>query len=123
MEGMRRTCASLVLAMMAFAITSPVTCAGWEPTPSERIACCQRAAHDCADQVAADTCCAQQEQAHQPGSTASAPATAVPIVLDAIWAPAACPDAIAPTATPRLELVLHTQHHAPPGAFALPLRI
>ena len=120
---MHRAIAALLLSVMAAAISAPVTCTGWEPTPSERLACCQRAAHDCADQVAADTCCAQQEQAHQPGSTASAPATAVPIVLDAVWAPAACPDAIAPIATPGLELVLHTQQHAPPGAFALPLRI
>jgi hypothetical protein len=112
-----------LLTVLAFTVTAPVTCAGWEAAPSERMACCQRAGHECADQVAADDCCAQQEQAHQPGSTASMATNAIPVIPLALWVATSPLDGVASAVGRHIELVLHTQHHAPPGAFALPLRI
>jgi hypothetical protein len=122
-QMMRRALAAVLLSVMAFALAAPVTCAGWEATPSERMACCQRAGHECTDQVAADNCCAQQEQAQQPAFTASASANAIPVLLVALWVPTSSVDAATPDVTRHFELLLHSQHHAPPGAFALPLRI
>ena len=65
---MRRSLAAIVLMVLFGGIAAPVTCAGWEVSASDRMACCQRAQHDsCDEQSAADDCCAAQEQSRSQG--------------------------------------------------------
>ena len=123
MSLMRRSFAACLLSIMALAISAPVTCVGWEAAPSERMSCCKRAGHDCVDQIAADNCCAQQEQTHQPGATTSCAAQAAPVSVTAFFAPATYPSAVDDAFLRRYEPALHIQLHDPPGSFALPLRI
>jgi hypothetical protein len=66
----RKGIAAALLVLLWSGVAAPTTCTGWNVSPAERKACCQRAQHkDCADQTAADNCCAEQEQARQIGST------------------------------------------------------
>jgi hypothetical protein len=120
---MLRAVAALLVAVLASSTLAPATCAGWQATPADRMACCERAEHDCPDQSAADACCAQQEETHQPATTLSAialsaPSTLAPIIVSA-------PDLSGPqnAASRRYEAFAALPLHAPPGAFALPLRI
>jgi hypothetical protein len=120
---MRRAFASFVLAITGFGASAPVTCAGWESKPAERMACCQRAAHDCGDQSAADDCCAQQEQTHQPGTTMTTMTVAVPVPVASCFSPAVDLSAGIRMAATRFDGSPSPRSHAPPGSFIKPLRI
>jgi hypothetical protein len=67
MLRMRRLVAA-ILAVFVFAggLAAAAQCAGWQPTPAARMACCVRAHDTCPDQTAADACCARSEQGQQP---------------------------------------------------------
>jgi hypothetical protein len=87
-----RLLARFLIALLVASITAPIPCLGWESSASDRMECCKRARHDCADQQAADACCAQGEQRQHEqipagATTLVAPAAAVvvpfPIVIDA----------------------------------------
>ena len=85
---MRRLVAA-ILAVFVFAggLAAAADCAGWQPTPAERMACCLKAHDGCHDQRAADACCAGSEQAQQPitvigthdGGVRSAAAVVLPL--------------------------------------------
>jgi hypothetical protein len=123
MASMCRAVAAFLLTIIGLGASAPVTCAGWESKPSERMACCQRAAHDCADQSAADDCCAQQEQTHQPGTTMTAMTVAVPVPVASFFSTAADLSADIRTAASRFDGSPSARSHAPPGSFIQPLRI
>ena len=84
---MIRRFASLALATLLLAgNVAAVDCAGWQPSASDRMACCLKAEHGCPDQLAADQCCAASESLQQPTVTSVAAALPAPAV-----APAALP--------------------------------
>ena len=122
MARVRRLIAALLLAVLACASAAPVTCSGWESTPADRMACCQRAGHTCPDQSAADACCALQED-NLPRATMSGPS------LTALATPAALLSAVPDftslaLVTCRADVASHVAgRHAPPGSFSVPLRI
>jgi len=123
MDRVRRAFATFVLLAIAVGVAVPATCAGWEATPAQRMSCCERAKHDCPDQTAADDCCAQQEQTHQPGATMSAVTVGVPVSFAAVFS-YAIDFRAAKRATPsRFDTSPFLPAHAPPGSFAQPLRI
>jgi len=71
-ETMIRRLAALVLAVLLIAgNVAAVECAGWQSSASDRMACCVKAEHECADQLSADRCCAAGELAQQPTLTYS----------------------------------------------------
>jgi hypothetical protein len=82
----------LVAAIVAFVLSASVVsmpCRGWQSSAAARMDCCQSAHDGCADQLSADACCAQTEQAqHQllvgqatfPVSLASVPAAAPNVI-------------------------------------------
>lgn len=49
---MVRAVIALLVAVLASSSVAPLTGAGWESAPAARMACCQRAAHDCSDRAA-----------------------------------------------------------------------
>lgn len=122
MISMHRVVAALLLAVITGGGLAPVTCIGWEAAPSDRMACCQRAGHDCPDQAAADDCCAQQEQTHQPAATMSATVVDAPVAVPVGTVPVRDYPSLASAASDRRALPARFLH-APPGAFARPLRI
>lgn len=79
----------LVLIALLLAIVptwrASAECAGWQPSPELRRACCAARDHDCGKKGAADDCCAGSEQ-RQPRVMHDAPAVAhrpaTPPVLD-----------------------------------------
>jgi hypothetical protein len=80
--------AALVLAVMTLASNvGAVDCVGWQPSASDRMACCVRAEHGCPDQLAADQCCAAGELAQQPEVTSSIAALPAPLVAVAASSP------------------------------------
>jgi len=121
---MRRLFAAILLATLALGAGAPVTCAGWEPAASDRMACCKRAQHaTCHDQTAADDCCARHEQSRQSGMTIdatlqSASSHALAVLPFAFEAVAALQDTASPIACGAAR-----QLHGPPGLLAPPLRI
>ena len=115
--------AALLAAVLASSAAAPLTCAGWQASPAERMACCERAAHDCADQAAADACCGQQEQSHQPAPTLSPLVLVTPLVLGALAIPRLDLSGLADAASKQYESFAAPRLHAPPGSFDLPLRI
>jgi hypothetical protein len=123
MISMRRAVAAILLAVIAGAGLAPTTCFGWEGDRAERMACCQRAGHDCPDQTAADDCCAQQEQANQPAAGMSATIFEAPAALPAAVAPALDLMSLAPPTSKHHDRSPARQLHAPPGSFAQSLRI
>jgi hypothetical protein len=124
MREMRRSLAAIVLMVLFGGIGAPVTCAGWEVSASERMACCQRAQHGpCDEQRAADNCCAGQEQSRQAGSTVTAAPQAGPAPTVALSTPAFDSTAIAQVAAMHLERTITRRLHGPPGLLAPPLRI
>lgn len=56
----RRLTAALTL-IIALLTPQVALCAGWSPSPADRMACCKRAGHSCGS-VSADDCCADGEQ-------------------------------------------------------------
>jgi hypothetical protein len=123
MTGMRRSVAAIVLMVLFGGIAAPMTCAGWEVSASERMACCQRAQHGpCDEQRVADNCCAGQEQSRQAGSTITAAAQAAPAPAVALSNPAFDSIALEQVATTLLDRAF-ARPHRPPGLLTLPLRI
>jgi hypothetical protein len=120
---MLRVVAALLVAVLASSAAAPFTCAGWQAAPADRMACCERADHDCDDQTAADACCGQQEQSHQPAPTLSPLALVTPLVLATLATPGPDLSALADAAFKRHESFAAPPLHAPPGSFDLPLRI
>ena len=120
---MLRTVAALLVAVLTSSALAPLTCSGWEAAAADRMACCQRAAHDCPDQAAADACCAQQEQTHQPALTLSAPAVVAPGAVAAVIDSAFDLSAIGAAVSRHHDAFAAPQLHAPPGSFKRPLRI
>jgi hypothetical protein len=121
---MRRMCAVVLLAMLTLVSAAPITCAGWEASPSDRMACCKRAAHGhSVDPAMADSCCAGQEQTHQSASTVNASAAAsrwlAPAVIFTVFQFVAV-DVQASFAS---RLPRASRFHDPPGSSASPLRI
>ena len=121
--GMLRIVSALVAAVLASSAAAPLTCAGWQAAPADRMACCERAGHDCDDQAAADACCGQQEQSHQPAPTLSPLAVVTPLVLVTLATPGPDLPALANAASKQHESFAAPQLHAPPSSFDLPLRI
>lgn len=119
---MRRACAAVLLAILTLVSGTPITCAGWEASGSDRMACCKRAAHDhCDDQAMADSCCAGQEQTHQSGPTASAAMPIGPAVLSAVL-PGLLEFAAAAWGRRVCSFNVY-RFHDPPGLLSPPLRI
>ena len=124
MALMRRALAAIVLMVLFGGIAAPVTCAGWDLSASDRMACCQRAQHDsCGEQRAADDCCAAQEQSQQPGSNVTASLPDAPAPAVALFTPAFDSSAIQQSAATRFERAAAQRLHGPPGLLAPPLRI
>ena len=123
MQAMRRRIAACLLAVVGVSIATPVTCAGWQPRADERLACCQRAAHDhCKDQRAADDCCAGAEQQQQPAQVMAT--SAMPSILALAFAPASFGSlAAAPTSARHSDPFFTLPPDSPPGFFGPPLRI
>jgi hypothetical protein len=82
----RRLAALALAAILLAGNLAAVDCAGWQPSPSDRMACCIKAEHGCPDQLAADQCCAASESLQQLTVTSVAAALPGPAV-----APAALP--------------------------------
>ena len=61
-------------------VSSVMDCAGWQPSPQARMACCTGAEHECAPQDA-DDCCAQSQQKQQRFTHAARPLVVEPAVL------------------------------------------
>ena len=121
---MRKAIAATLLMMLTGSISAPVTCAGWEGSAANRLACCKRAQHvTCQEQATADDCCAGQEQSRQPAFTIAPLSATPPPQVVAGCVPAL--DAV------RVELTLAAlshqnlirQLHVPPNLSLPPLRI
>lgn len=63
------------------------TCAGWEGSAAERMACCEKHDGHCGGQLAADRCCGGGEQAQQPTlqTTGAAAAGTFVSLLPVAW--------------------------------------
>jgi hypothetical protein len=124
MAEMRRAFAALLLAVLTIEVTVPMTCAGWEVAASDRMACCKRATHEhSGDQQLDDSCCAGQEQNHQPGTTIGSSVSAVRLMAVVVATPAFDLRAIEAQAARRLQPALAHPFHSPPGLLGPPLRI
>ena len=78
----RRVAAIVLTALLLAGNVAAIDCAGWQPSPSDRMACCMKAKHGCPDQLSADQCCAAGELSQQStvtSSTAAIPAPAVAV--------------------------------------------
>lgn len=110
----RRVATLLALAVLFNAVAVLALCEGWRASASERMACCQRAHDGCADQLAADDCCARSEQAQQPTLTTSLTAVGPQsvIALPTAWTETV----VLADATTRLTVVraAHERPHRPP---------
>jgi hypothetical protein len=122
-DGMRRAVAASLLTLLIGSLGLPATCFGWERSAADRLACCKRAhGANCPDQLAADVCCAGQEQSRQPAlRLASATPT---LVSDSITVAvplfnAAGPDTLIPLVLQHRARSLHN----PPIFSPPPLRI
>jgi hypothetical protein len=121
---MRRVSAAVLLAILTLVSGAPITCAGWEPSGPERMACCKRAAHGHAvDQSMADSCCAGQEQTHQSGPTVNAARPLAPAVASAVLPSAFQFNAADVESGRRLPSSNVYRFHDPPGLPGPPLRI
>jgi hypothetical protein len=76
----RGIAAVLALWVIASSVATAVVCDGWQPTASARHACCAGSEHRETSQLAADSCCAQSEQAQQPRTHSPAISIAPPSV-------------------------------------------
>lgn len=124
MTRVRATCAVILLSILTLGSAAPLTCAGWESAASDRMACCKRAAHErCADQSAADACCAGQEQGRQRATGVSAVHAAAPVLAPAVFVPALAFFDLDGRATRHFAPSSAHPLHGPPGLLATPLRI
>jgi hypothetical protein len=107
-----RSLVRVVVALIVTSMVTPMPCFGWESSPADRMSCCARAHHDCADQQSADACCAQGEQRQHEQAPVSVvvlvpPAPAIlppfPILLDAVA-----------TAAHAYQLVIDSRPQRPP---------
>ena len=108
---MRRLVVAMVVLTLSASAAS-MTCAGWQATAAARMDCCESAHDGCADQLSADACCAQTEQAQQQLLVAVAN---FPVSLVAV---AAAPPSIIEhprrAAAVAFERALHRYPHSPP---------
>jgi hypothetical protein len=111
----RRSVASLLVVLF---LASPAgvlaTCAGWQSSASERMACCDQHDDDCDSQLAADRCCGGGEQAQQPTlqTTAAADSGTFVTLLPHVWtARSAGPTLVSPSDH---RSPSETLPHAPP---------
>ncbi len=124
MTGMRRSLAAIVLMVLFGGLAAPMTCAGWDVSASDRMACCKRAQHgSCDEQRAADSCCAGQEQSSQPGSVMTAAPESAPAADVALATPGIDATVIELVAAALFERAVTHRLHGPPGLLAPPLRI
>ena len=109
--------------MLTGSISAPVTCAGWEGSAANRLACCKRAQHAaCHEQATADDCCAGQEQSRQPAFTIAPPSATPPqVVAGCVPAFDAVPVELTLAALCYQNLI--RQLHVPPNLSLPPLRI
>jgi len=118
----KATAAVLVL-LLSGVFSAPVTCVGWERSPSDRRQCCQRAHHQhCHDQASADTCCAAHEQGRQALSV-QAPHVITAEQIAASPTPTFDTSALYQPDAVRYAVVLARRLHDPPVLLAPPLRI
>jgi hypothetical protein len=121
---MRRASAAVLLAILTLVSGAPITCAGWETSGSERMACCKRAGHGhSVDPSMADSCCAGQEQTHQSGATASVAGLVAPAAASALLPGVFEFNAADVESGRRLHCSNAYRFHDPPGLLGPPLRI
>jgi len=119
-----KTVALLLVLLMIGAFAAPVTCAGWEFSPAERRACCQRAHHQhCQDQTSADSCCAAHEQGCRSASTAASQGTIAGIGVAALPVAIVNADGLTQGLIARNTTVAAKHLHGPPLLLVPPLRI
>jgi hypothetical protein len=113
-----------ILVLVLSSALVPVTCVGWELSPSDRRACCQQAHHQhCHDQASADNCCAAHEQRRQAvGASLMAPVSAGTHFV-ALPVPAFDAVALLQASNRYYKTVVAKQLHGPPLLLDLPLRI
>ena len=101
--------AAAVAAILAIAIGNVVACAGWQPAPEARMACCasgERCPMHVSEsggagsprvitQVEADTCCAGESNRTQSPAAALAFAIASPALLPVLGSPVVSPAVLA----------------------------
>jgi hypothetical protein len=116
--------AALLVLILSGALAAPVTCVGWEPTPSHRRECCLRAAHQhCQDQTSADACCAAHEQGRLPVSAQSPESVAVSDHASALPVDALDAGSLYQPVAVLISAVYARRLHGPPIILATPLRI
>jgi hypothetical protein len=121
---MRRASAAVLLAIMTLVTGGPIACAGWEPSGTERMACCKRAGHGhSVDPSMADSCCAGQEQTHQSGTAVSVAELAAPAAASALLSSVFEFNAADVESGRRLHFSNAYRFHDPPGRLGPPLRI
>ncbi len=76
----RHLVALLLAALLLASHVAALDCAGWGSSPSDRMACCVKAEHECSDQMAADQCCAAGELAQQATLSPSIAVLSLPAV-------------------------------------------
>ena len=111
---MRRLAGLFALVLMLVGMV-PVQCTGWLTSAEGRMACCERAQHDCADQSAADACCASREE----GSGQSVPTgsflPAAPLMVAVAADFPVLHAAFASSAARWFKLAIDARSHRPPG--------
>ena len=121
---MRKAIAAALLMMLTGSISAPVTCAGWEGSAANRLACCKRAQHvACHEQATADDCCAGQEQSRQPAFTIAPQSATPPLQVVAVCVPAFDAVRVELTLAALCRQNLARQLHVPPNLSPPPLRI
>jgi hypothetical protein len=116
--------AAILVLVLSSALAAPVTCVGWEMSPSDRRECCQRAHHQhCHDQASADTCCAAHEQGRQAIGASSVPSACGHV--DSVSLPAVAFDSVALfyASSRYYSILIAKRLHGPPVLLAPPLRI
>jgi hypothetical protein len=92
----RRLSAIVAIALMLASQVVALDCAGWQASPTDRMACCMKAGHRCPDQLAADQCCAAGELVQQAGVISPIAVWPAPVAALAPLPPVFVADSIAP---------------------------
>jgi hypothetical protein len=123
-DGRVKSVAALLVLVMSGVIAAPITCAGWEMSPSDRRECCLRAHHQhCQDQASADDCCAGHEQDRQALTVQAPHGITTADLLPASAVPSFAASALYQTAVAHYTTVFARRLHGPPVLLAPPLRI
>ncbi|HXG89809.1 MAG TPA: hypothetical protein VNJ02_15880 [Vicinamibacterales bacterium] len=64
MRSLRQDLLTAVIVAALIAGTSLSVCTGWAPSAEARMACCDMAGHDCAEEHADDCCAAGEQRQH-----------------------------------------------------------